>query len=378
MELCLAQAGERKKSEKPSRVTPHAAATKAPKDARPPMFCGVPMKWLSLVALTLQTSAQVFVIKCARGRDGAASSRAYLASTVVLLSELVKVVVSFLLLARESGGVRAATSKVRSGFVEQPWEVLKLGVPCLLYTIQNNLMFFSLDKLSAAVQQVTYQLKILTTAVFSVTILGKALGPTKWVALCVLLVGIALVQSPADAAGAAQKDGHSAVLGFLAVLAACCTSGLAGVYMEAILKKGGVSIWMRNIQLGLFGCLASLLTVFASDGAQVAEAGFFQGYSWRVICVVFNNALGGLLCAAVLKYADNILRCFSVALSIILTSGLSWVVLHEFEPSGSFVLGAFLAVSSTFLYNLGLPSRGSFLFKEPRSPRTLRTLNGKS
>lgn len=39
--------------------------------------------------------------------------------------------------------------------------------------VQNNLLFISLSNLSGAVYQVTYQLKILTTAVLSVVILGK-------------------------------------------------------------------------------------------------------------------------------------------------------------------------------------------------------------
>ena len=40
--------------------------------------------------------------------------------------------------------------------------------------VQNNLLFIALSNLSGAVYQVTYQLKILTTAVLSVIILGKA------------------------------------------------------------------------------------------------------------------------------------------------------------------------------------------------------------
>ena len=42
--------------------------------------------------------------------------------------------------------------------------------------------------------KVTYQLKILTTAVFSVAMLGKQLGVTKWISLILLMLGVALVQ----------------------------------------------------------------------------------------------------------------------------------------------------------------------------------------
>ena len=42
--------------------------------------------------------------------------------------------------------------------------------------------------------QITYQLKILTTALCSVVMLGKALDRTKWMALLLLTAGVALVQ----------------------------------------------------------------------------------------------------------------------------------------------------------------------------------------
>ena len=52
-----------------------------------------------------------------------------------------------------------------------PSEVLKLCVPSFLYTVQNNLLYCALTNLDAATYQVCYQLKSLTTALFSVIIL---------------------------------------------------------------------------------------------------------------------------------------------------------------------------------------------------------------
>jgi len=327
-----------------------------------PKVCGVPMKWVSLVSLTAQTSAQVFVIKWARQGAAKEGGPPYLASTVVLFTEMVKLGVSFLLVACETGGLLAGAGVVYVHFTRNYLETLKVSVPSLLYTVQNNLMFFSLLKLSAAVQQVTYQLKILTTALLSVTMLGKVLDASKWSALFILLIGVVLVQWPTSSTSSGgfgldfQAD---ALLGFGAVLVACFTSGFASVYLEKLLKQTDASIWMRNVQLGLFGSAMAFVVAFSQDGDKIRAGGFMQGYSFRVLCVILTNALGGLLCAAVLKYADNILRCFSTALSIILTCILSAGVLQEYVPDLRFVVGAFLAISATFLYSLGPPSCAS-------------------
>merc|ERR1712232_559458 len=146
-------------------------------------------------------------------------------------------------------------------------------------------------------------------------------------------------------------------MGFLAVLAACFTSGFASVYLEKLLKQTDASIWVRNVQLGAFGSLMALIVALSQDGAQILDGGITQGYTPRVLCVILTNALGGLLCAAVLKYADNILRCFSTALSIILTCVLSAAVLNEYTPDLLFVIGACLAICATFFYSVGWPQR---------------------
>jgi len=260
---------------------------------------------------------------------------------------LVKLFCSFMFVCREEEDIWKAVSLVRLNLFEKPTETLKVAVPGLLYTLQNNLLFVSLSNLSSAVYQVTYQMKILTTAVLSVLILGKALG-------------VSFIQWPREEThGAAVAEAPAAagntVVGFVAVLSACCTSGLAGVYLEKILKSGG-SIWIRNIQLALFGSVTGLVGAFAQDGDKIMKDGLMQGFSPLVWGVILLQAVGGLVVAAVLKYADNILKCFGNALSIILTSTISVVMLHEFTPDAFFMLGTFLVLTATSVYNLGLPS----------------------
>eukprot|EP00448_Togula_jolla_P025549 CAMPEP_0170650526 /NCGR_PEP_ID=MMETSP0224-20130122/45847_1 /TAXON_ID=285029 /ORGANISM="Togula jolla, Strain CCCM 725" /LENGTH=257 /DNA_ID=CAMNT_0010982189 /DNA_START=357 /DNA_END=1131 /DNA_ORIENTATION=+ len=233
----------------------------------------------------------------------------------------------------------SAATVVHQHLTGDCFETLKVTVPSLLYTVQNNLLFISLSNLSGAVYQVTYQLKILTTAILSVLILGKELG----------------------AGSGWQPQGNSVaahgnpVIGLCAVLSACVTSGLAGVYLEKILKQTDASIWLRNVQLGLFGAIMGFIVCLGQDGAQIREAGFTQGYNPLVWFVILLQAIGGLVVAAVLKYADNILKCFGNALSIVISCVLSSLFLQEFIPDIFFVLGTMLVILATSLYSLGLP-----------------------
>lgn len=50
-----------------------------------------------------------------------------------------------------------------------------------------------------------------------------------------------------------------------------------------------------------------------------------------VLCL---QALGGLVIAVVIKYADNILKGFATSLSIILSALFSYFLLEDFNPTG--------------------------------------------
>ncbi len=167
--------------------------------------------------------------------------------------------------------------------------------------------------------------------------LGKRLDSLKWISLVFLMIGVSLVQWPTEEQRAKQAQnttGGSQLVGLIAVLSACFSSGFAGVYFEKILKGSSCSVWIRNIQLGFFGTLIGLFGVYTTDYAKVTEGGFFQGYNTVVWIVVALQALGGLVIAAVIKYADNILKGFATSLSIILSSLVSYYFLQDFIPSG--------------------------------------------
>ncbi|KAI8339696.1 nucleotide-sugar transporter-domain-containing protein [Chlamydoabsidia padenii] len=221
----------------------------------------IPLKYLSLLVLVVQNSALILVMRYTRA--SVPDDQLYLASTAVVMSEVIKGLACVGLL-HYSGpphhrSLQRLTSLLYRELVSNWRETAKLAIPATLYLIQNNLQYVAATNLDAATFQVTYQLKILTTAFFSVVILKRSLVRLKWIALGLLTFGIALVVLPKDASAAAMAyfignsedastlDQQSTVdmndvgnqsnpKGFFAVLMACVLSGLAGVYFEKILK----------------------------------------------------------------------------------------------------------------------------------------------
>jgi len=69
------------------------------------------------------------------------------------------------------------------------------------------------------------------------------------------------------------------------------------------------------------------------------------------VMVVLNQALGGLVVAVVVKYADSILKGFAMSISIIINSFIS-ILFFNFETHIIFVVGTMLVLSSVYMWRL--------------------------
>lgn len=310
------------------------------------------LKQLSLVLLTLQNALLILVMRYTRTRKG----DMYFATTAVVLSEGLKVLTSMMILAAQEGTFIKLMCYLRDNIWRQPLDCLKVSVPAFIYTLQNNLLYIALSNLDAATFQVSYQLKILTTALFSVLMLKKKLSPQQWSALVILFVGVALVQfRPEDSKSSktATTDQRPS-MGLFAVILSCFMSGFAGVYFEKILKGTKQSLWLRNVQLGSMSVIIGLITMEIKDGPKIQERGFFFGYDYVVWIVIVFQSLGGLLVAVVVKYADNILKGFATSAAIVL-SCIASIYLFDFKLSFPFTTGAFLVIISVYIYSKFVP-----------------------
>eukprot|EP00930_Biecheleria_cincta_P057633 TRINITY_DN43532_c0_g1_i1.p1 TRINITY_DN43532_c0_g1~~TRINITY_DN43532_c0_g1_i1.p1 ORF type:complete len:388 (-),score=60.35 TRINITY_DN43532_c0_g1_i1:33-1169(-) len=352
----------------------------------------------ALFTLVLQNSSLVLLM-----RTAVTSGSGFLASTAVCCDEMFKLCLCTVVMAgyyvfkvpadaglelprigdQQIAKVHNSSSKslrglfdffAREVFGHGTLEIMKLALPALAYTLQKNCLYLAITHLEAAVYMVTYQAKILTTALFSCLLLRKPMSRMQVFALCMLMTGVNLVQvssmeekkqaSPDPSSHTEQKP----LLGLFGVTVACMTSGFSGVWFELVLKTPSFdhsrvdkalakefAMWVRNIHLAMFALVAALIGAFVKDGAAISKGGFLQAYTHITWATVILEASGGIIVAIVIKYTDNILKNFATAISIVTATAVSALFLG-FHVTPMFVAGTLLVLIAVTLYQRNPPT----------------------
>ncbi|KAE8195527.1 hypothetical protein A4X06_0g2809 [Tilletia controversa] len=422
----------------------------------PKMFC--------LLALAVQNAAMAIVMH--HSRVSVPPELRYNTATAVLFVELLKGFISLLFAyyTIEPSSKVGSLARMKNILVQvaSP-DCMKLAIPAALYVLQQRLQYTAAANLDPTTFTVLYQAKVLTTAFFSFILLRTRIHKVQWIALFGLALGVAVIQiqslearqaistlghtmankaagkesfffsplglsnpfSAREETTQTQKEGpYRAIMnpfvGFLAVGAACMTSGFAGVYFEMLLKgRAGKnkpatlpqhnlptrtvaietshsddsieielesfgakpvsssepvssqtnasptnevlpSLWIRNVQLSLLSLPPAVFPVLLNACSYGPAAPFAHITHPAALLTIAMQVIGGILTALVIKHADNILKGFAVAFSVLLSFAWSAFVVGS-SPAGDgagavsfdgwFFLGSALTLASTFLYN---------------------------
>eukprot|EP00884_Botryococcus_braunii_P008887 jgi/Botrbrau1/179/Bobra.0022s0159.2 len=320
---------------------------------------------LSMALLVFQGTALSLTLRYSRTRAG----RPYLASVAVIYTELIKLLICIGAQMRESvrtAGERdhSVADEVRHQFGEILGKSFPMFVPAALFVMQQVLVIVAASHLDAVTFQICSQsFKILPTAFFAVWLLGQFLNPMQWASLPVLVIGVVFVTLNGSTAkqGTPLQPAASSdhlLLGLGASALSGLSSAYAGVYFEKYVKgKMGQTLWIRNLQLSIYGLPLAVMYSILKDGREIKEAGFLQGFDILAWSVVALQVFGGLIVGMVVKYADNILKNFANALSVIFTV-LGAIPLFGQWPSFWFIIGIAAVMCSVFMYSGTIPDPG--------------------
>ncbi|KAA8649739.1 putative UDP-galactose transporter [Aspergillus tanneri] len=379
---------------------------------------GTCVKQFSWILLTAQYTAFVLLLHYSRVMPPS-NGKLYIASTAVFFNEVIKLAISLTIALYEVSKTAPPTVPATSLFFALTAAVFsgdswKLAIPAGLYTIANTLQYIALSNLPAATFQVTYQMKLVVTTVFSLILFRKTVPLRKWGLLLLLLVGVCLVQMPdgsSDQESLQDQTTHPAfprsleewkavklerpnlhkrsatyegiqedimtafprmngTIGLLATIGSCMASGLASVYLEKVLKDSAksTSLWVRNVQLAVYSVFPALfIGVIFLDGEKIAANGFFEGYNWAVWSTVAVQAVGGIAASFYIGSAYRDAKNVATATSITLST-LGSIGLFEFEPTANFLLGTFAVLVATYLYEDSSVGLGQGKRQGPRPP----------
>jgi UDP-sugar transporter A1/2/3 len=320
----------------------------------------------ALIGLVIQNTAVAILLNLSFRPE----ATPYGKTTVVFVAEGTKLCICSLYIAFRSKRelVNSLVSIKKQG---------TLLVPSLLYVLQNNLLLYGAERLPPVIYIVCTQTKILSTALLSRIFLGTRLTRIQQASLFVLALGVVLVQQAGitekyPRAGESRQIAEK-MLGIFALLTASLTSGAAGVALEKIYKHQSTvgdetmvhSIWTRNIQLSLISLPFAFVAILVRDRDFILEGRFFDGYDSIVWGIVAFQTAGGIIIAIVMKYANNILKCLAVAVSICCCAMYS-ALSKEIVLSSTLLLGILTVIFAVISYSIGP------LYAASRLPSELR------
>jgi solute carrier family 35 (UDP-sugar transporter), member A1/2/3 len=320
------------------------------------------------MGIVIQSAASVLVGRYTR-RPEIRPSDLYDVNHMILVTELGKLFLSCIVEQITTNG--KLMQSIQKHIIKQPCDTLKILVPASLYLLQNSLFYVALSNLTVPMLQVTYQAKLVTTAIVSVVMLNRKYSIHQWICLVSLSLGVAIVIfEESDTTRNSPNDGtQSLAKGLCAVMISCISSAFAGVYFESLVKNfvsqsaaahvgsqsaaesEPVSVWMRNMQLAFFTVVILFVQSWCSakPDTDVASIPFLHGFTTLTWILVGLQAGGGLLVAAVIKYADNVLKGLATAVSVCLVTAVSAILFHT--PVGAqFSAGVFIILISVFFF----------------------------
>jgi len=300
---------------------------------------------LVLGLVVLQNTAYALVRRYSRG----ALHESYSTSSVLLVMEVSKLLLSAvqIVVSEEPSDVPDGSPLSKYLFLVR--NGLVMAVPAAIYLVMNILGFVALAHIDAATFSIVSQMKVFSTAIFSVLVLGRRLAARKWRALVTLTLGVMLISHegmPSSSAGGQRALGEY-LLGLGACLGDVLLSGFVSIYFEKVLKSTTetFSVWDRNFQLAFWSLLIYTPIMLYDNPTEP-----FKGWTPMAVVCAVTGGLGGVLVALSIKLADSIMKTIATTGAIVLTTVLNAAFLH-----GPFTVpiatGALVVVVSVCNYN---------------------------
>jgi len=303
---------------------------------------------------------------------GTGNALAYNSASAMVFIELFKILCCLAVEKHQGDSARAEKGEARK---TTTWEgYMVYAVPGVLYALENNLKIPATVYLHPHVFALFNNSKVIFAAIGMGVLLGRRFSLLQWMSMGLLGLSLCVAKVtmflPAPISAGAGKSGDSAdeagyglfLFGIALVLAASMLSGLAGVFNELLLKKRDpdVGLWRKNIwtyQWGvIFNFLGLVVSSMLSSGSSASSGAsegllhaVFRGFDFWVWAMIFVTAALGISVSMIMKYFDNVVKCFGGSLILYSTTLASMLIFGSTVDAG-FVLGLLVYSVSSYFY----------------------------
>ncbi|XP_012054894.1 PREDICTED: CMP-sialic acid transporter 4 [Atta cephalotes] len=268
---------------------------------------------------------------------------------VVLMTEVLKLVISTTLYCKDNSILTLLQETKKNKKV-----LLLYMIPALLYCLYNNLAFVNLARFDPTTYYILLQLRVVLTGIIFQVIFNKKLSAMQWFSLVILTVGCMVKHFDTHVLG---TEFHVDIFLLLILVQTTC-SCLAGVYNEYLLKRQGadIDIFIQNVFMYIDSIFCNivviiLLSVFTNDASETlsnVEIGTFL--QPKVILIMLNNSLVGIITSFFLKTLNSILKTFASAVELIFTAMLCWI-LFSIPVSTNTIVSIVMVSVAVILYS---------------------------
>ncbi|GAB5357113.1 hypothetical protein AAMO2058_000346600 [Amorphochlora amoebiformis] len=231
---------------------------------------------------------------------------------------------------------------------------LMYSVPGLTYAFQNSIVYSAIAILGPPTFQVFSNFKIVTTAILHRMILKRSLTIIQWLAVVLLFTAMVIskltVFSNSGQSGA-WAGREELIFGAGLLVVNSTLSAFSGVFNEWLIKKidPDAPLQFKNMQLYFFGVVLNFLGNMFQGGQGTSDDGFFTGFTPLVWIIIINNAALGISVAFIMKYANNVVKCFTGAIAVYIASCLSSIFFNE-TIDVAFMCGVVVLTVALYLY----------------------------
>lgn len=322
---------------------------------------------LLLILIAQNTSASLL----GRHITGVPKEELFDINTFVLVGECMKFTMSGILELYFSRGVEGFQNHI---FRKPFYENLMLCVPAVLYFASNILLYEATPNLPVPTLQLVQQCKLGVAALMSFIFLNSTYSVKQVLCIIALILGemISMMTFGADTHHqVVDKLNVNMSTGLFLMILHIILGVSAGVYIEYILKLNTQrdnnlmpppSLWLRNFQLSFFSVLFAFIN---QHFVTKKNTPFLHGFTFLVWIQVMLFSVGGMLVAAVIRYADNVIKGIAVAVSVVFSTYLSAIFFGTLITV-PYIFGAVIVLSASYFFSYPFPvTLSPFL-----SPRT--------